>query len=267
MSKPTHIPKYPVQTLEKALDIIKLLATTRSKQPLGISEISRNLDIGKSTVHRILDTLMAYKYIEKCPRTLGYRLGWGLFEIGNMVPLQHDLYSFDYEILQELCDEFNEAVNFGVRDDREVVIVSKVDPETRLKVNRQIGTREPLHATSLGKVLISELSDEELDQLFGEGELEEFTPNTIKTLDDLKVELENVRKQGFAIDHEELFHGLVCIAMPIRDYTNKIVAAISVSGPSFRMNFNKLTSIQGKLQQVSNELSNYMGAATKEEKV
>lgn len=266
MSNTTHIPKYPVQTLEKALDIINLLSKSGSKQPLGISEISRNLGLGKSTVHRILDTLVAYKYIEKCPRSHGYRLGWGLFEIGNMVPLKHDLYSFDYEILQDLCDEFCEAVNFGVRDGKDVVIVSKVDPETRLKVNRQIGTREPLHATSLGKILISELTDEELNELFANAELEIYTVNTIGTLDGLKVELEKVRNQGFAIDNEELFHGLVCIAMAIRDYSNKIVAAISVSGPSFRMNFNKLTSIKVKLQQVSKELSGYMGARIQNKK-
>lgn len=266
MSNTTHIPKYPVQTLEKALDIINLLSKSGSKQPLGISEISRSLGLGKSTVHRILDTLVAYKYIEKCPRSHGYRLGWGLFEIGNMVPLKHDLYSFDYEILQDLCDEFCEAVNFGVRDGKDVVIVSKVDPETRLKVNRQIGTREPLHATSLGKVLISELKDEELEELLGKGNFEIYTPSTINTLDSLKAELQKVREQGFAIDNEELFHGLVCIAMPIRDYNNKIVAAISVSGPSFRMNFNKLTNIKSKLQHVSKELSDYMGAAIRQEK-
>ncbi len=262
MSNTTHIPKYPVQTLEKSLDIIDLLSKNGARHPLGISDISRSLGLGKSTVHRILDTLVAAKYIEKCPR--GYRLGWRLFEIGNKVPLQHDLYSFDYEILQDLCDEFCEAVNFGVRDEKDVVIVSKVDPETRLKVNRQIGTREPLHATSLGKVLISELPDEEINKLLGSTTFEAYTPGTITTLDGLKVELEKVRAQGFAIDNEELFHGLVCIAMPIRDYNNKIVAALSVSGPSFRMNFSKLTSVKTKLQQVSNELSNYMGAAIKE---
>jgi len=263
LNNPTHIPKYPVQTLEKALDIIDLLSKTGARNSLGISDISRKLGLGKSTVHRILDTLVAAKYIERCPRTHGYRLGWRLFEIGNKVPLQHDLYSFDYEILQDLCDEFSEAVNFGVRDEKDVVIVSKVDPETRLKVNRQIGTREPLHATSIGKVLISELPDEELNKLLGSTPLEAFTPGTITTLDDLKVEIEKVRVQGFAIDNEELFQGLVCIAMPIRDYDNKIVAALSVSGPSFRMNFNKLTNIKIKLQQVSRELSDYMGAESR----
>lgn len=267
MSKTTHIPKYPVQTLEKALEIVELLSKNSSRHPMGITEISRSLDMGKSTVHRILDTLLAYKYIEKCPRTHGYRLGWRMFEIGNMVPIQHDLYNFDYEILQELCDEFCETVNFGVRDEKDIVIVSKVDPEIRLRVNRQIGTREPSHASSLGKVLISELSEEELDNLFPEEELEQYTPNTIKTLEELKAELKKIRKQGFAIDNEELFPGLICIAMPVRDYNNKIVAAVSLSGPSFRMNFNKLTSIQAKLKQACKELSDYMGAEVYNKKV
>ena len=86
-----HAPKYPVQTLEKALDIIGLLAKNNSNKGLGISEMSRQLGIGKSTVHRILDTLMAYDYVEKCPESTSYRLAWSLFEIGNIVPLQHSL--------------------------------------------------------------------------------------------------------------------------------------------------------------------------------
>ena len=123
-------PKYPVQTLEKALDIIEILAR-ESGNGVGISELSRRLDIGKSTIHRILDTLSAYGYVDQVSDKGNYRLSWRMYEIGNTLPRQRDLNDFDNEILQALCDKSQETVNLGVRDGIDVVIISKVDQQTR----------------------------------------------------------------------------------------------------------------------------------------
>ncbi|WP_338833121.1 HTH-type transcriptional regulator XynR [Moorella humiferrea] len=249
--------KYPVQTVERALEIIKILAQN-GPEGLGISEISRQLGLGKSTVHRLLNTLMAYHYVEQDVRNAKYRLGWALFEIGNIVPRQHRVDNFDINILQDLCAEYGETVNFGIRDGNRTIIITKVEPDVRLKANVNVGESEPLHATALGKVLISELDSNLLKSILGEN-LKSFTSNTITTLEELLVELKKVREQGYALDCEEYCYGLTCIAMPVRDFTGEIRAAVSVSGLTNRLNFNRIMEIKNGLEAAARRLSNYLG--------
>lgn len=252
-------PKYPVQTLEKTLKIIEILFNEGQSKGIGISELSRKLGIGKSSIHRILDTLAAYDYIERCSGGSGYRLGWKLFEIGSAVPQQHDLNSFDTEILRDLCNKYNETVNIGIRVDDNVVTISKVEPSTKLMANIQVGGREPLHCTAMGKCLISELRENELAEIFGEGDLERYTPNTITSVKDLKIQLEKIREQGYSIDDQEFCMGLSCIAMPIRNYKNEIVAAISISGLASRFSFSKIIEIKEDLDKAAQKLTTYLG--------
>lgn len=258
-------PKYPVQTLEKALEVIELLALDRG-QGLGISELSRALGMGKSTVHRILDTLVARGYVDKNDLNSSYRLTWKIYEIGNSVPYQRNLGNFDLGILNELCDKFQESVNLGVRSDNEVVIIAMAQPQTALKVNKLIGDREPLHATALGKVLISELEQKDIRHLFQSKGLESCTPMTITDINTLIVELQKVREQGFAMDNQEYNLGLTCIGMPIRNFNHEIVAALSVSSPSFRVDLKKIIEVTEELSLASRRLSEFMGYA-EEEKV
>lgn len=253
-----HKPKYPVQTLEKALEIIEVMYK-EGGGGLGISELDNKLGIGKSTIHRILDTLMAYSYVEKCDESTKYRLSWKFFEIGNLIPQQRNLSNLNMEALQDLCNKYEETVNLGVRVDDSVVIISRIDPKSTLVANVPIGTREPLHATGMGKVIISELSREELIKIFGTNPLKSCTPNTITSLDELAVQLEKIREQGYSIDDQEFYPGLSCIAMPIRNYKKEIVAAISVSGPSIRLNFTKIMNIKKDLETTCSILSTYLG--------
>lgn len=252
-------PKYPVQTLEKSIEVIELLSTDGFNGGLGISELSNKLGIGKSTIHRILDTLLAYNFVEKCPESSKYRLGWKLFEIGNLVPQQRNLSNIDIGILQELCNKYKETVNLGVRVKDKVVIISRMEPKSSLIATHQIGSQEPLHATSMGKVLICQSSREELLELFGEGNFESFTRNTITNIDQLMVELEKIRQQNYSIDDEELCAGLSCIAMPVRNFNNEVIAAISVSGPTTRLNFTKIMSIKEGLEEASRKIAEYLG--------
>ncbi len=254
-------PKYPVQTLEKALDIIEILSQ-ESESGAGISDLSRRLDIGKSTIHRILDTLSAYGYVDQISDKGKYRLSWRLYEIGNALPRQRDLNNFDKEILQVLCGKCQETVNLGVRYDEHVVIISKVDPaNSALRAIKCIGDREPLHATALGKVLLSEMEPEMVEAIFKSQDrsLPSYTSNTITSLDNLCIELRKVREQGFAIDNEEYSNGMSCIAMPVKDYEQQIMAAISVTGPSFRLNFSKITEIRDELTLASKKMSDFLG--------
>lgn len=256
-----HVPKYPVQTLSKALDILNYIKENNSTEGTSISEISKALDMGKSGVHRLLDTLMAYGYVEKTNiNSTAYRLGWGLFDVGNSVPKQHTLNSTSYiPAVEKLCNMFSETVNLGVLNNHETVIICKIEPNIKLRTNTQVGEREPLYATALGKLFMSDFSNEELAWYFENTEIEQLATNTITTLEAMKKELRLIKNQNYALDNEEYFDGMICFAMPIKDFTGKIVSGISISGPAKRMSKEKLSNIHLSLTQTCHELSAFLG--------
>lgn len=256
----TGAKKYPVQTLEKALEIVEAMKAA-PVTGIRIIDLSQKLNMGKSTVHRILNTLVKYGYAEKCPDNKRYRLGWKLFEIGSIIPRQRNLNNIDMTILSELCDKYGETVNLGIRIHDKVAIIAKVDPQQApFRVGPYLGEHEPLHATALGKTLISELDEEELKQIFKSPQLARYTNNTIDSLKKLHSELDQVREQGYAIDEEELCQGLYCVAMPIYNYEHKIVAALSVSGPSFRFNYSKINEIRRDQKKACETISRFFGS-------
>lgn len=256
MEQPVSGPKYPVQTLEKALEVIELLKNGPN-EGMRIKELSDRLDMGKSTVHRILDTLTAYRYVEKTAEGSRYRLSWKLFELGNVVPRQRNFENIDMKILRDLCEKHKETVNLGIRVNQTLIIISKADPQqVTIKAGLYVGEQEPLHATALGKVLISGLN---IRELFKGRTLEQYTANTITSLEVLEEHLKTVREQGYAIDDEEYSMGLVCIAMPVRNHEGETVAALSISGPAFRFNFNKILNIREELKIACDRLSAHFG--------
>lgn len=255
----TKVPKHPIQTVEKALDVFDILISNKYRDGISISELSNELSLGKSTVHRIIESMVSKKYIDQDIETKKYLLSWKLFEVGNVIPRKRNLFSLDNRILQNLCDKFQETVNMGVRVDDCVVTINKISPTTTLISNIQIGSRESLHATAMGKVLISEMTREEIIKIFGDQPLESYTSNTITSIEALLEDLKKIRKRGFSIDDEEYCAGLTCISMPLRDYKNEIVSAISISGSSIRMTENKIQEICTELKAATDKLSTYLG--------
>lgn len=260
MNNMEYKPKYPVQTLEKALEIIKYFKNHSSGDGVSISELSEQLNMGKSSVHRILDTLYAYNFVEKTVNGSAYKLGWELFDIGNIVPLQHSLGRSDYvSLLEHLCTKCSETVNLGIINNDSVIIIYKIEPNIRLRSNVQIGSQEPLYCTSLGKVFLSEMRDSEIQEFYNTHKIERFTEKTIVSPKKMIAEVQKIREQGYSIDDEEYYIGHTCIGMPVRNYANKIIGAISVSGPTQRIKGPKLAEILEELKLVSERLSIHMG--------
>ena len=260
MQKEKYVPKYPVQTLSKALDVVEYLKINSNSEGISISELSEKLNMGKSSVHRLLDTLLSYNYVEKSSSGLSYKLGWGIFDAGSIVPEQHSIDNVNVvPYLKNLCNEFNETVNLGVIDNNEIVIIHKIEPNIRLRANVKIGGREPLYTTSLGKVFLSELSEKEIYNYYKNEHIVPFTNKTILTAEKMVEELKISKSKGYALDNEELLEGLRCVAMPIRDYREKVVASISVSGPILRMTDERIENIVKKLKNICFDLSKYLG--------
>lgn len=259
MKRSSYRPKYPVQTLEKSMDILFYMVN-HPAAGVTITELSENTGLSKSGVHRILDTFLSYRVVEKAGATQSYRLGWGLYEMGLAVPATSSLLSTNYaDVISALCQEVGETVNLGIRSGGEVVIIYKREPDSRLHANISVGDREPLHTTSLGKIFLSACTAQEVTDYYASHETAPATERSILTAEAMNRELEEVRRQGYATDRGEYDRDLLCVAVPVRDYTGGIAAALSVSGYTTRMTEEKTTQVIGALRQAAAEISKALG--------
>jgi len=256
-----EMPKYPVQTVSKAIEILNYLAKDTSNRGAGITELSREMGMGKSTIHRILDTLLYYGYVDKNWETNRYRLGWSLYSVGQRVPRQNQIFNLDPSHLTALSQKTRETVNLGILKGTETIVISKIEGNnTGLHVGMQAGEHEAVHATGIGKVLISEMEEREIRALYaGQENLHRYTEKTVANVDELIEEVRRVRRLGYGMDDQEFGLGLICVAKPVRNYTGKIVAAISVSAPANRMGEEQRAVILAALEECCAEVSRTLG--------
>ncbi|MBC7190435.1 IclR family transcriptional regulator [Candidatus Aerophobetes bacterium] len=249
-------PKYPLKTLSKSLLILETLAQPHS--PTGIGELSRKLGISRSTVHRILDTLRSRGYVEKDPSTLKYRLGSKILELAMAKLEDIELIKEASLYLKELLKQCNETVHLAVLDRGEVLYLDKKESAQAIRIVSRVGGRLPAHCTGLGKVLLAYSDRQTVKEIIKEKGLHRFTKNTITNEAELIRELDKIREQGFAEDNEEIEEGLCCIAAPVRDHSGKVIAAISVSGPKFRM-VNKYKECKEAVIRTAEKISMQLG--------
>jgi len=240
-------PNYPIKVLDKSLSVLELLLQKGSA--MNMTELSEKLGLYPSTIHRILDTLRYWGYIEQDPNTQKYQLGLKLLELGMAKLHQMDLVREATPYLKELVNQCNETVHLGVLEEGEVLYLAKEESSQTIRMISYVGKRAPLHCTSLGKVLLAYLSAEERKKILGEKVLPRFTENTITDRRELEKELSKVKERGFALDREENEKDVRCVAAPIRNYQGKVVAAMSISSPIFRIDKNAQNEISKKISK------------------
>ena len=250
-------PNYPIKVLNKSFSILEILLKQGSS--MNMTEFSEKLGFYPSTIHRILDTLKHLGYVEQDPHTQKYQLGLKALELGMAKLHQMDLVREATPYLKELVDQCNETVHLGVLKEGEVLYLAKEESSQTIRMISYVGKRAPLHCTSLGKVLLAYLSEKERKKILGEKVLPRLTENTITDKSKLKKELDKVRKQGFALDLEEHEKDVCCIAAPIRNYQGKIIAAISISSPIYRIDIKKKNYLKKALIRISKKISERLG--------
>ena len=186
-----------------------------------------------------------------------------LYKVGLSVPAQNQLFNIDRTHLLELGKKLNETIDYGTIKGKETIIISKME-YTSNGMNNSVspGEYESIHATALGKVMISEMSEEEIYKLFEDEDKEElpaYTPHTILTVSELIHEAEKVKKQGYGVNDEEYWIGMYCMAVPVRNYTGKIVAAVSASIPVFRVDDKKKEFVLDELNRTAGQISKELG--------
>jgi DNA-binding IclR family transcriptional regulator len=245
-----------VQSIERAIAILKAFST--DKEELGVTELSRQLDLHKSTVSRLLASLQRERLVEENLVTRKYRLGMALVTLGGLVLQRLDVAQMARPLMAALSDTTQETVMLAVKDDVEAINVAQVPSPQMVRHIVWVGRRTPLHCTAVGKVLLA-YSPVAEQQAFVNRGLPRYTSNTTTESNTLCQELERVREQGFAIGSEEFEVGLNEIAAPIRDHTGEVVASISVSGPAFRLSPTRFPSVVKQVQHSAHTLSGQLG--------
>lgn len=245
-----------IKSIDKALDLLEFLSV--NEQETSITEISKNLHLGLSTVHRILFTLKSRGYVIQNLITKKYRLGIRLFTLACAVQNTKRLVEITKPYLRQLSQSTNETVNLAILEGKEVIYLAKAESSEVLTTNIKVGTMLPAHCTALGKVLLAPISDSEFESLYKRDEpLSSLTSKSISSLDELKKKLKKVKKQGYAVDREEYKIGINCIGVPISGSYGTI-AAISITGPASRFTIDKMEKVKGQLMTISKEISNQL---------
>lgn len=249
-----------VKSADRVLDLLELL--TAAPDGLSFSDIASRLSWPKSSTHALLRTMQRRGYLSRDDATRIFRTGIRLWEAGQAYRLHADLALHALPAMQRVVDEIDETVQLAVRDGRDNVYLAKVDSQQPMQLVSRIGSRIPAHGTGLGKVLLADLSNEELDALYADAALLRFTPNTITDLAGLKQAVSEVRRLGHALDEEEFALGLHCIAVPIVGVQQRTLAALSCSIPSARLNAAKSLRTLSLLKAAAADISRRMGVAS-----
>jgi len=255
-----------IQAVERAAAVLDILA--RHGQPASLGTLSSKIGLSKGTTHRILSSLMYLDFVRQDEATRDYSLGFKLVELGSCLLDQIDLRKEAAPFLQDLSRRTKETTYLVVLSRVEVVYLEKIESEddsTVLRATAKVGQRNAANSCAVGKALLAELPEGELDALIAEMPFVQKTENTITDPVQLREHLKMVRARGYAVDDEESERGIRCVAAPVRDERGRAVAAISISGPAIRVTRQRISgSLTGEVTRTAMEISRKIGFRVKD---
>ena len=220
-------PKYIVPGLQRGLEILRTFS--RDRHSIGAPELARELNIPRSTVFRLIQTLEYMGFLEKLENGSEYRLSVGVLSLGFEFIASLEVTDLARPLLEKLRDETGYSVHLAIRDGGDVIFVIKAKAESAFASSINIGTRLPAHGTVLGRVILADLSDQELDEVYSQPTLPKFSPQTPQNLDDLKALLRQDRKRGYARSASFFETGIASVAAPVRDQSGRVIASINIT--------------------------------------
>ncbi|MFE6285500.1 IclR family transcriptional regulator [Streptomyces sp. NPDC057877] len=244
-----------VQSVDRAVSVLEILARHGEA---GVTEIADELEVHKSTAFRLLGVLENRGLVSQAKDRGKYYLGAGVLRLAGAAAVRLDISQEGVPVCRELADELGETANIAVLDDDAVVNIMQARGTASVTAQNWLGRRTPLHATASGKVLLAHLPTTLREGLLARS-LPRLTERTVTAASLLRGELETVVEQGYAVTVEELELGLAAAAAPVRAHDGKVVAAISVSGPVYRMSPDRLPELAKRTVAAGTELSRRMG--------
>jgi len=245
-----------ISSVGKAADILNVFIGDDT--PHGITDFARALGLPKPTVQNLVQTLEHLGFLEKNPDTFKYTLGPALFQLGMKYVTNMDLVAVARVWMENLCMQFGEAVHVGMLVGDKIVIVLRVEPESRLMVFPQVGSVIPFHSSGIGKLLFAFMDGARVKDILAKSGMVAFTAKTITTPARFLDELERVRAEGVAFDDEESITGLSCVSAPIRNNRGQVIAAFSITGNADNIRTQR-EKIVNAARYASAQLSSQLG--------
>jgi len=245
--------------MKSTIKVFRVLETLCKGKAAGVTELSNQLDIKPSSMHRFLAVLTKLGYVRKNAATGKYFATLKIFQLGVSVRNKLSLISIARPYMEELGEMLNEAVNIAVFTQNSVVVIDRVQSPQTLPTNIIVGQHLPAYCTAFGKVLLAAMSARELDRYLQTVTLKSLTGQTIARTQALREELKKISQDGYAIDDRELDENIRCLSSPIRDESGKVVAAISFSGPTTRVNMVRLKTFTKTMTDISEKISQELG--------
>ncbi|TNH19331.1 DNA-binding transcriptional regulator KdgR [Testudinibacter sp. TR-2022] len=246
-------------SVSSVLKVFGILEALAEQKEIGITDLAQRLMMSKSTTYRFLQTMKTLGFVSQQGESDKYGLTLKLFELGAKSLEYVDLISLADKEMRVISEQTNEALHLGALDGTEIVYLHKIDSGYNLRMQSRIGRRNPLYSTAIGKVLLSDYTDEEVQKVLQPVEFVKHTAKTLENIEQLQQALLQVRSQHYAEDNEEQEPGLRCIAAPIYDRFGRIIAGLSISLPTIRFEEDKLQHLVGLLQQAGKNISEQLG--------
>ena len=247
-----------VPLVSAAVRVLAVLDQLSRQRAVGLEDLSRQLKLAKPTVYRFLLTLQELGYARRVDGER-WAMSMKLFNMGSRALDHLDLHAAARPVAEALADELGETVHMGVLDGDSAVYVLKIESKYTIRMYSRVGRRMPLYCTAIGKILLAFGKESDREAGLKGVRLLAITKNTLTTRAELDAELAQIREQGFARDNEEREENLHCIGAPIFDYTGAVVAALSVSWPSFRYELSEERGWIDRVKSAAAEISAVLG--------
>lgn len=246
-----------VQSVDRTFDILEALKDGE----MGLVDLSKKVSLNKSTVHRLLNTLIYRGYVSQNPDNNRYKLSLKFLEIGSRVLNSLDIVSIAKPHIRKLSEKANEVVHLVSIEKDEIVYIDKIESNNTIRMHSYIGKRIPIYCTAVGKAYMAHLKNDRFLELWDaiKDDLTKLTESTIISKDTMIKEIESIRNNGFAIDNEENEVGVICVAAPIFNHLKSVKYAISISTPKMRMDKNKIQLFGKLVKETATGISKDLG--------
>lgn len=249
-----------LSSVENALRVLELFTPNEAEK--RVTEIAKELNLAKSTVARLLKTLLKHGYVKQNEETKKYSLGNKILTLYGSLIENLEIVKEAYPFLKALADETSEAILLAQLEQDYVIYIEEIKSTYSIKIFAHKGRINPVHSTSSGKVLLAHKSTEEIEA-FLSTRLEKTTAKTIIDKDTLRQQLMQIREVGYSYIENEYIDGIFSVAAPVRDYSNEVIAAVALVGPTQRINKEKTQQYIKMVSETAKKISRHLGYANR----
>lgn len=242
----------PISSMRNALRLLNMFSMDEPE--LTLKELAEKLEVGISTAHRLTATLIEEGFIIRDPASRKFRLAASILAMGHTILSSNELCRVATPVLEQLARESGETAHLAIIKGDRVIYLQKVDSSHPVHLLSHIGRQNPVHCTSSGQVILAFQPDDEIKRMIDMG-LPRYTSNTVTSPEQYKQKLETIRNQGYAISIEELHAGVSSIAAPVKNRLGKVIASVSIAGPTSRIHSAKEKRLIQLVIEAANEVS------------